>query len=335
MREQMMSTLERSTGEVLAAAEGADLLMGGIGGSITGRPVAEKLGIPYVEAHLQPLGPATAAFPGPLLPRVPRWLGGPGRRASHRITAVALDAMFGVAARRARTLLGLSGRPRPVPADLPAVYGFSPLVVPHPPEWGPNRRITGYWNLPAGPRWRPPTDLTAFVDAGPRPVCIGFGSMASRDPEALTALVLAAVRRAGVRVVLLSGWGGLADRGGDDVFVATEVPHDWLYPRMAAVVHHGGAGTTGAALTAGVPSVVVPFAVDQPFWGSRVAALGVGPTPIPRRRLTAEDLGAALASTVADDVMRRRAADLGAQIRTEDGVGEAVRHVGALGRRVA
>jgi sterol 3beta-glucosyltransferase len=176
----------------------------------------------------------------------------------------------------------------------------------------------------------PPAALVDFLAAGPPPVCIGFGSMSSRDPEKLSDVVLRAVRRARVRAVLLSGWGGLADLSGDDVFVAAEAPHDWLYPQMDAVVHHGGAGTTGASFTAGVPAVVVPFAVDQPFWASRVAALGVGPTPIPRKRLTEQNLGDALRASTTEEALTRRAAELGAPIRAEDGVAAAVRHLEAL-----
>lgn len=327
MRAQMRETVGRTTAEVLAAADGADLVAAGIGGSLTARPVAERLGVPYVEAHLQPLGPPTATFPGVLLPQVPGWLGAPGRRLSHRATGLALRAMFGGATRSIRAELGLPRRaPRPTGPPA-AVYGFSPRVVPQPPEWGPERLVTGYWSLPAGPAWTPPPGLTEFIAAGPPPVCIGFGSMSSRDPEALSALVLSAVRRAGVRAVLLSGWGGLADAGGDDVFVTTEAPHDWLFPQMSAVVHHGGAGTTGAAFSAGVPAVVVPFAVDQPFWASRVVALGTGPAPIPRKRLTDAALGDALRSATTDPAMRERAADLGAAIRAEDGVVRAARHL--------
>lgn len=327
MREQMQATAGRTSAEVLAGARGSDVVMAGIGGSLTGRPVAEKLGIPFLEAHLQPLGPPTAAFPGPLLPQVPAWLGGAGRKASHRITALALRSMLSAGSRQIRAELGLPVRPAPLSGTLPAVYGFSPQVVPQPPEWGPQRKITGYWSLPAAPGWTPPDALVDFLAAGPPPVCIGFGSMSSRDPERLSDLILQSVRRARVRAVLLSGWGGLADQGGDDVFVTTEVPHDWLFPQMAAVVHHGGAGTTGAALTAGVPSVVVPFAVDQPFWASRVVALDVGPRPIPRKRLTSENLGAALRTATTDDAMARRAADLGTRIRAENGVATAVRHL--------
>ena len=214
MREQMRSTVGQTAEEVLAAARGAELVMAGIGGSLTGRPVAEKLGVPYVEAHLQPLGPATAAFPGPLLSGVPGWTGGLGRRMSHRATALALRAMFGGATRLVRARLGLPPRPAPTASPAVAVYGFSPHVVPQPPEWGPRRRVTGYWTLAADPGWTPAPGLEDFIASGPPPVCIGFGSMSSSDPEALSELVRQAVRRAGVRAVLLSGWGGLSDRTG-------------------------------------------------------------------------------------------------------------------------
>ncbi|WP_375431814.1 glycosyltransferase [uncultured Friedmanniella sp.] len=288
--------------------------------------MAEHLGIRWLDAHLQPLGPPTAAFPGVLTARLPSWAGAVGRRASHRATNAALHVMFGEPRRQVRAHLGLPRRPRREPRDLPALYGFSPLVVPQPTEWCAGRKVTGYWTLPQRADWVPPNDLLDFIAAGPAPVAIGFGSMASRDPEALTALVVDAVRRAGVRAVLLSGWGGLAGSAADDLITVEEVPHEWLYPQVAAVVHHGCAGNTGATFRAGVPAVVVPFAVDQPFWGSRVAALGTGPTPIPRKALTAPRLAAALRE-VEDPALRRRAADLGVRIRAEDGVGAAVRHL--------
>lgn len=330
MREHFVATLGQTTAEVLAAASDADAIVAGIGGSLLGRPVAEALGVPFFEAHLQPLGPATGAFPGALLPHVPAWLGAPGRRLSHRATALALGTMLGGAGRRVRAELGLPSRPAARPTSPGAAYGFSPQVVPQPPEWGPEHLITGYWTLPPAPDWTPPPALADFLAAGPPPVCIGFGSISSRDPERMSELVLDAVRRAGVRAVLLSGWGGLAGRGGDDVFVTAEAPHAWLYPQMAAVVHHGGAGTTGAGFTAGVPAVVVPIAADQPFWASRVVALGTGPTPIPRKRLTASNLADALRAATSDAGMRERAAHLGAVIRREDGVTNAVRHLDRL-----
>jgi sterol 3beta-glucosyltransferase len=124
---------------------------------------------------------------------------------------------------------------------------------------------------------------------------------------------------------LATGWGGLtADNASDDIFVLEAVPHDWLFPQVAAVVHHGGAGTTGAALRAGKPTVICPLVGDQPFWGRRVAALGVGPSPISPRKLTAERLAGAIGKAVSDQDMHQRAAALGAAIRAEDGIGRAI-----------
>jgi UDP:flavonoid glycosyltransferase YjiC (YdhE family) len=334
MRRMVDEVVGEQTRQALDGSADADLLVAGVGGSALGRGVAEKLGRPFVEAHLQPIGPSTSAFPGPLVPRVPGWTGAPGVRLSHRLSALGIDLLVGPAAKRVRAELGLPARPAPVALGLPALYGYSPVVVPQPPEWGPDRHVTGYWTLPDGEGWTPPAELTAFLAAGPPPVCIGFGSMVGDDPAALSALVRDAARRAGMRAVLLSGWGGLdaAAPSSDDLLVLDQAPHDWLFPRCAAVVHHGGAGTTGAGLRAGVPSVLVPFGMDQPFWASRVVALGVGPAPVPRRRLTAEALAAALRATT-DREMRARAADIGTAIRAEDGVGRAVAHLGAIAAR--
>lgn len=200
-------------------------------------------------------------------------------------------------------------------------------MVPFPDDRRKPRHVVGYWTLPAPPTWSPPQGLEAFLLRGGPVVSIGFGSMGSNDPDATTTMVLGAARSAGVRVVLLSGAGRpIADTDTDEVFQAASIPHDWLFPRVAAVVHHGGAGTTGAALRAGVPQLVVPFAVDQPFWGMRVAVLGVGPLPIPRPRLTQPRLADALRRTLDDPGMLRRARTLGTLVRAEDGIGAAVAH---------
>jgi UDP:flavonoid glycosyltransferase YjiC (YdhE family) len=320
-RDQTVLSICGWTREILAGCEGVELVTGGVGGLVGGGSVAEKLGVPFLQTHLQPIGAATSAFPGVLVPGLPRWLW----RLSHSLSELGIWGPFrGAMAKARKEVLGLPAREAPVRDDLPVLYGFSPHVIPHPPEWGPERQITGYWTLPAGPDWAPPPALASFLAAGPPPVCIGFGSMTSEDPAAMSTLVLEAVRRAGVRAVLLSGWGGLGEVAREDVFVTSEAPHDWLYPGMAAVVHHGGAGTTGAALRAGVPAIVVPFTMDQPFWGSRVHALGVGPRPIPRKKLSVEALSEALRSTVADQAMKARAAALGEKLRAEDGVANAV-----------
>ena len=309
--------------EVFAVCQGVDLITGGVGGMVAGLAVAERLGVPFLETHLDPVGAPTSAFPGVLLSNVPRWLGPAGRRWSHSLSELALWLPFRGAMQKAREALGLHGPERRVGAP-PVLYGFSRHVLPEAPEWRGRRFVTGYWFLPAAEDWLPPPGLEAFLRQTGPVVCIGFGSMTTVDPRATMALVAEAVRRARVRAVVLSGWGGLEPATHDSLFETAAVPHDWLFPRVSAAVHHGGAGTTGASLRAGIPTIVVPFTMDQPFWGARVAALGVGPVPIPRRRLTAEELAAALSRVMTDDAMRTRAAEMGARIRQEDGVADAV-----------
>ena len=141
----------------------------------------------------------------------------------------------------------------------------------------------------------------------------------------MTRLLSEAVERAGQRAVLLSGWAGI---GKIDlparVFVLDSAPHDWLFPRMAVLVHHGGAGTTAAGFRAGLPAVLVPHLGDQPFWGERVEALGVGPKAIPRPDLTADRLAAAIEQAISDPDMKQRSIQLARKIRAENGVETAV-----------
>ncbi len=167
-------------------------------------------------------------------------------------------------------------------AGMPVLYGFSPEVIPPPKDWGTDVHVTGYWFLDVEEGWSPPTGLVEFLAAGPPPIFIGFGSMSNRDPAEMEALISEALERSSQRAVVQAGWGGLKGIASPDrVCSIDSVSHAWLFPRMAAVIHHGGAGTTSAGLRAGVPSIIVPFFGDQPFWGQRVHDLGVGPGPSP------------------------------------------------------
>ncbi len=316
------------------AAQDADLLLFHLLTALPADSIAEDLGIPALPAYLQHVH-ATMRYPTPAaapLPRALSFLNG----VYNRLTYALADTVFWRAIRpltnrwRTRTL-GLPPYPPRSPfkewvtAHRPFLYGFSPSVVPPAPEWGEEIHVTGYWFLDDGATWQPPADLAAFLASGPPPVYIGFGSMVTREAEEITEIVLRALALTGQRGLLLTGWGGIKDRDlPEGVFCIASAPHDWLFPRMAAVVHHGGAGTTAAGLRAGVPTVVVPFFGDQFFWGRRVADLGVGPAPLPRRRLTAERLAAAITRAVHDEALRARAAALGERIRAEEGVARAV-----------
>ncbi len=202
---------------------------------------------------------------------------------------------------------------------IPVLYAMSPLIMPRPARWGENIHMTGYWLDRREQSVTPEPGLEAFLAQGDRPVYIGFGSMTSGDMGETLGIVMDALSLSGVRAVLSRGWGGAEIPAQEGVYVTDFVPHDWLFPRVSAVVHHGGAGTTAAGILAGRPTLVVPFGGDQPFWASRVRALGIGPRPVPRDRLTAERLARALEELTQTARYRVAARELGERLRLENG----------------
>ncbi len=204
---------------------------------------------------------------------------------------------------------------------IPTTYCWSPALIPKPADWADEITVAGFYFLNLASSYTPDPDLAEFLAAGPPPVYIGFGSIVVDNPNALTRTIFDAVSIAGVRALVSKGWGGLGtDAVGkpDDVFMLGNVPHDWLFKHVSAVVHHGGAGTSAAGINAGKPTVVVPFFGDQPFWGSMIARAGAGPAPIPYVKLTAENLAAAITEAIQPE-RKLRAEELGAKIREEKG----------------
>jgi sterol 3beta-glucosyltransferase len=319
----------------LEACRGADRILGGVAGIYTGAALAEKLGVPFIQAYYIPYTP-TAAYPSFILPSAPVNFG-PLNRLSYSVARQVMWQPVRAADNRVRQeKLDMPRAPVTGPFNSPALrgqpvlYGFSPAVIPPAPDWGKDVHVTGYWFLDRSETWSPPPALRDFLEAGPPPVYVGFGSMSSQKPRETADLILAALAQAGQRGIILSGWGGLAASDlPASVFPLESAPFTWLFPRMAAVAHHGGAGTTAQGLRAGVPSVVIPFFGDQPFWGARVHALGAGPAPIPRKKLNVARLAAAIEQAVRDQGMRSRAATIGAKIRAEDGVGRAAQLIGS------
>jgi sterol 3beta-glucosyltransferase len=207
---------------------------------------------------------------------------------------------------------------------VPALYAYSEHVLPRPHDWPANAHVTGAWFLDEIDGWEPPAALHAFLDDGPPPVYVGFGSMGAAHAETRATTVLQAVALTGERAVLAVGWGGLkADVLPPNVFMLDAAPHDWLFPRMRAVVHHGGAGSTMAGLRAGKPTIICPFFGDQPFWGEVVLRAGVGPAPVPQKSLTPERLANAIRAALTPTV-EAQASALGDRIRAEDGTARAV-----------
>jgi sterol 3beta-glucosyltransferase len=291
-----------------------------------GYHVAEALGIPGFLALPVPALSPTRAFPVPVLP-LPD-LGGPLNKLSYGAFFRSITLPYrGMVNRWRKETLGLPALPLSASElelrgePVVRLYPCSPHVVPVPSDWDESSAMSGYWFLDAGSDWRPPDELATFLEDGPPPVYVGFGS-AAPDPEGSRAAALAALRRLGLRGVLVTGRSVMAS---PEVVEIEGAPHDRLFPRMAAVVHHGGAGTTAEGLRAGRPTAVFPSNFgDQLFWGRRVHALGVGPEPVPQKRLTAEGMVAAIHSITDDEGMRRRAAALGEKIQAEHGVARAV-----------
>lgn len=323
-RALMGPLMQQALQDSLRAAEGTDAIIVTGSSYYFGDSVATKLNVPFVQAYVQPVHP-THDYPSALFP-----MASGGHRLINYATYLIGGQIFWQLLRPTvnearRDLLGLPPHSRlgafidHMKQRLPVVYGFSEAVLPRPKNWQDFISVTGYWFYDEQ-GWTPPADLLDFLLDGAPPVYIGFGSMTDDDPARMTDIALTALKRAKQRGILLTGWGGLAQGDlPDNVFKLESAPHGWLFPRMAAIVHHGGAGTTAAGLRAGKPTVIVPFFGDQPFWGYRVMKLGVGQM-VTRKQLSADSLGAAIERAVTDTAMQARAAALGERIRAENGV---------------
>jgi len=300
-----------------------------------GYRIAEGLGLPGMDLLLQPVH-TTVDFPPSIA--AGRSFGPIGNRVAGMATNAPLEAMAGPAG-EIRRELGLSRRGirealsgRPHAQRWPVFHGFSPAVVPRPADWPDDYEVSGYWwpQRPTG--WCPQAELEEFLDSGPPPVFFGFGSLTPADPVSFIELAEKAGRQAGVRQVIQAGQGDRApaSRPPGDSIVIGDVPHDWLFPRMAAVVHHAGSGTTAAGLRAGVPTVTVPVLADQPFWAARVAGMGAGPPPIPHKQLSVGALAAAVRDVVTRPSYRTRAEGLSRRLAGEDGAAPVIHMLARL-----
>jgi sterol 3beta-glucosyltransferase len=285
--------------------------------------IAERLKIGSMLASPLPVCTPTSAFPTPLLPFASL---GPFNRLSHSFVLHGATALYGETLRRWREqTLQLPARGKP-PDPLGTLYSYSSAVLPKPPDWGADVHVTGYWFLEDDESWQPHPELARFLQTDPTPVYIGFGSMPTAQSAQLAGTVREAVIAAGVRAVVATGGGGAlrAMQSSEQIHCIDGAPHHLLFPLLAAVVHHGGAGTTAAALKAGKPNFICPFLGDQPFWGRRVADLGIGPEPIAIRRLTTERLAHALREITTHQDMITRARQLSQVLERENGVKTAV-----------
>lgn len=311
------------------ALEGADLLVHSFAFTTGAHSFARELGIPDVSIQMFPVFAPTRAFPAIGMPEnSPRWLNYLSHWFSTQIFWHAGNAGYYQLRRRAHAdfphQLSWPFHPTPGRPVTPLVFACSPAVLGKPADWDlPHIHVPGYFFLDH-PDYQPPVALSRFLESGDPPVCITFGSMINKDAERIGKSALNAIQRVQCRAIVLTGWGGwLPETSQKDVLYLDGVPHDWLFPRCRAVVHHGGAGTVAAGLRAGVPAIIIPHAADQPFWGSRVAAIGAGPKPIPVRKVTEENLAAALMQALSEP-FQKQAEAIGHQIRSENGVARTI-----------
>ncbi|UCH46551.1 MAG: glycosyltransferase family 1 protein [Betaproteobacteria bacterium] len=295
--------------------------------------VAEVTGAGLVHAAPLPIFP-TKSFPLLVLRgNYGPWL----NRLSYRFLTVPQLLLRSTVNRWRKEVLGLGKGPlfaasstrRPV-----QLCAVSPSVVPdYPADDTENICTTGYWFLDESSDWRPDPTLAAFLEQGDPPVYIGFGSMTSVNPARLGEIIVEGVHQARVRAIVASGWGAveLIDAPGI-IHTIDEAPHGPLFKHVSAVVHHGGAGTTAAGLRAGLPTLVCPLSIDQPFWGRRVYSLGCGPKPQPLKRLHAEKFAQALIELTQTESFRTRSSNLAKAIAKEDGLARAVEVVETFNR---
>lgn len=317
-----------ATGTLAAAEVGADVILANAVAPYA-YDVAEALGVPVIGAHLQPIEPSSA-YP-PVVLGAARSLGPAGNKLLGSLISAG-KAPYDAPSARIRQLLGLPKQSRSASerarrnANHRVLHGISPSIFPRPADWRSGLTMTGYWWPAVDPAWQPVPELLEFLADGPPPVFIGFGSSAALDAD----FMLRAARRAGVRAVLQ----GVQDVSGPDAIGIGAVPHEWLFPQMAAVVHHAGAGTAAAGLRAGVPTVSVPIYTDQPFWAARITSLGAGPQPVPYKDLTVERLAAAITQAVTTPAYSTRARQLAQALTAEESTAPVVRALRAAVKQI-
>ncbi|MBE5804434.1 MAG: glycosyltransferase family 1 protein [Clostridiales bacterium] len=310
--------------DLTRACEGADAMMCTFLGSLF-YSIAEKHNIPCIQTHYFPMDPNAVT---PISSAPGQRLGKTWNRTSYRLGYLLISMLEKRYLTQWRVENGLEVRKLKTTPDyrvgdrtVPVIYAVSPMVLPRPKEWGEHIHMSGFWWDDEPVTWEPPQELQEFLDNGEQPIYIGFGSMVSGDMNKTFTKVLKAVRAARVRAVINLGWAAkdMHLKSNNRVYFADYVPHDWLFPRVRAVVHHGGAGTTAAGLRYGKPTLVVPFGGDQPFWGNRINAIGCGPKPISRDRLTVQRLTKGLIDLTTHGSYRVAAQEMGMRLSQETG----------------
>ncbi|MDR2656922.1 MAG: glycosyltransferase [Oscillospiraceae bacterium] len=334
LTQSLKALIKPLTRALMEASQGADALVLTYFGSM-GYSIAEKFGIPCFQLHYYPMD-ISSEVPQAIMPQLR--LGRAYNRLTYSLTYLTVGGLEYHYLHRWRKLNGMRARRIRTHPDytvgqwqIPVLYAISRQLVPRSLDWPHNINMIGFIQPKEPAAFEPSPALSSFLNHEPQPIYIGFGSMTSGDMAAALEVTVESLKRLGMRAVMIKGWGGAAQdskiperlRKSEQLFLVDFVPHSWLFQRVSAVVHHGGAGTTAAGLYAGLPTLVIPFGADQPFWGEQVYRHGVGPKPIPRDKLDVDRLTQALRQLVHNPIYRENAQYISKHLRIEDGASEA------------
>ncbi|MBI2331317.1 MAG: glycosyltransferase family 1 protein [Chloroflexi bacterium] len=309
------------------ACRDADLIIHTFAHAVGAHTLAREKNIPDIHIQTFPMFTPTGDYPNISLPNLGnRFLNRLTHTASLKITEITSSMGFEQVRRRA----GLPKRKiyspfKNIPPRLrtPILCAWSPSMLPPSNDWDSHIHVTGYYFFSQNKSFSPSHELSEFLKSGEAPICISFGNMVNNGAERNDEIIREALKQTGNRGIILSGWGNVKRESTSDLLYLESVPHDWLLPKCKMIVHHGGAGTTSAGLCTGIPQVVVPFMADQPFWGSRVHAIGAAPKPIRVNQLSVEKMVSAIVEAESK-VILERAQVTGQVIRGEEGVMNAV-----------
>ena len=305
------------------ACSDSDLIIHTFMHAVGAHTLAREKNIPDVHVQLFPIFTPTGDYPNVTLPDLRlRSL----NRLTHELSRLITVWTSRVGFEQVRRRAGLPKRKLYSPFDddplrprTPILCAWSPSVIAASSDWSSNVHVTGYYFLTSDNSYQPPNKLQEFLDLGKPPICISFGSMINRDAKRIEKTIRDALKQTNHRGIFLSGWNSVGNQSSSEMLYLDAASHQWLLPRCKMIIHHGGAGTTSAGLRAGIPNIVIPFTADQPFWGRRVHTIGAGPKPILVKSLSAEKLTRAIVEAD-EDIVCKRAQDIGSRIRSEDGV---------------
>lgn len=319
------------------SSKNADLILSSEFGLFFAYNICEKLNIPLVQTYLKPIN-RTRAFFNALIPKSLPINNQYINYCSHLI----FEKLFWSYSKSTindlrQNILGLPKVPRkgpfPILAEnkVPVLYGYSPSIIPKPSDWGNHINITGYWFLKHNRNWKPDPSLLSYIDSGPPPIFFGLGSLDFGITKGIKNIIYEFGNNQPYRMIIQSKSLDKSKINANKIYLCSEfVPHDWLFPKMSILIHHGGAGTTGQALSSGIPSIVLPFTADQPFWGDLIYKLGVGPKPVPIKKIDYKGLSNLIIFSINNQFFYDNANNIQKNIQHEKGINSAVKIIEML-----